>query len=1709
MGVFIGTSGNDSLIGTTGVDTLSGLDGNDTLDGSSGADLLSGGAGADSLIGGANSDIATYETAATGVSVNLTSGVHTGDAAGDTFSGIEVWRGSAFADTMTSSTGITTTFQGGDGDDLFIVDAATDVVTENAGQGLDEVHTSSASYTLSANVENLTYTGAGGFSGSGNASDNVLTGAGGADTLQGFAGADSFVGVGGVDVVTYAGAASGVSLNMTTGGAVGDAAGDTFDSIETILGSTFGDTLTGDGNANSVVGGAGNDVIDGGAGADTLDGGVGTADILAYTSASAAISMNFNTGVHTGDAAADVFSNFEIYQGSDYADTLTSSAVLNTNFRGGDGDDLFILDSASDVVTEAIGEGTDEVRTTSASYSLGANVENLTYSGGGAFSGVGNVLANVLTGGGGADTLTGGGGADMLDGGGGTDIASYATAAAAVTVNLGTGVHTGDATGDVFSSIEILDGSGFNDTLTGDGGANQLRGGAGNDVLEGGAGADTLDGGAGTLDVASYANAASGIGLDLTTGVHGGDATGDSFTAIEIWRGSAYGDTMTSSAILNTSFQGGQGDDLFILDSASDVATEAVGEGTDEVRTTSASYTLGANVENLTYAGGGAFNGVGNTLANVLTGGGGADTLTGAAGADTLDGGGGLDTASYAAATVGVTVNLATGVNTGDAAGDTFTSIENVEGSGFNDTLTGDAGDNNLKGGIGADVLEGGAGLDTLDGGANSDIASYAGAAAGITLNLATGVHTGDAAGDTFVAIETWRGTAFADTMTSSASTTGFQGGQGDDLYILDSTSDVVTESLGQGIDEVQINVTGYQLTTNVENLTLTGVGLAGLGNGLANVITGGTGNDTLTGGAGGDTLDGGGGIDTASYATAAAGVVVNMGTGVHTGDALGDTFISIEVVEGSGLNDTLTGDSSDNVLKGGIGNDVLEGGAGADTLDGGSGSTDIASYAGAAAGVSLNLATGAYTGDAAGDSFVGIEIYQGSAYADTLTSSASNTNFRGGQGDDVYVIDSTSDVVLETTGQGVDEVQTSTATYALGANVENLTYTGASNFSGSGNALDNVITGAGGNDTLQGFAGADSFHGGGGKDLVTFAGGSAIGVNLATGVNTGDATGDTFDSIETIVGSAGADTLASGAGDDNLQGGSGNDLLVGGAGADTLDGGVGTADVVSYAGASAGLVLDFSTSTFTGDAADDLLTNFEIYEGSAFADTMTSSVANTTFRGGTGDDLFVVDSASDVATENPGGGTDEVRTTSASYTLGANVEFLTFTGSGNFSGVGNASDNLLTGGGGDDTLAGAAGADTLSGGSGTDVATWSSAVSVNLATGVHTGHAAGDVFGSIEVFLGSSGRDSLTGDSNSNNLQGGQGDDLIEGGGGGDTLDGGVAGIDAVSYANAGAGISLDLSTGTYTGQAAGDVLTNFEAFIGTAHADTMTGGGGDEIFLGGGGADVFDGGGGANALWYSTSAAGVHIDLSTGAAGSGDATGDSFVNIQNVNGSQHDDTIIGDSGGNILSGSGGNDLIFGGDGDDLIRLYAVGGPFQQNLPADNASVVYGGQGNDSIAESSDDTGSSIYGEAGDDTLSVWAGDASGGDGNDTITAPGSANMFGDDGNDMITFKGANSWADGGQGSDTYFSDTSNGNAPSKVSDSGLFADIDTVQIGYAATTSDLYRFLDTTTDTMYFTSQSDINDNGLINSGVIVEDWSTHHIERLMAANGSFITI
>nr|WP_180882825.1 calcium-binding protein [Mesorhizobium loti] len=239
--------------------------------------------------------------------------------------------------------------------------------------------------------------------------------------------------------------------------------------------------------------------------------------------------------------------------------------------------------------------------------------------------------------------------------------------------------------------------------------------------------------------------------------------------------------------------------------------------------------------------------------------------------------------------------------------------------------------------------------------------------------------------------------------------------------------------------------------------------------------LYGGAGNDTLHAGLGGDHLDGGDGLDTVSYADAPGYISLNLELGRGVGDPeyypdrAQDTYVSIENVDGSAFNDSMVGSAAANVLRGGGGNDYLIGEVGNDTLDGGSGRDQL------------------YGGD-------GNDVLDGGAGGDKMW---------GGTGDDTYTIDSIEDRVDEADDGGIppDGIDTVRSGYSVSlsnttifkGDIENLTLTGSGNLNGSGNDLDNVVTGNVGANRLDGRAGDDTLAGGFGNDTLVGGAGNDI----------------------------------------------------------------------------------------------------------------------------------------------------------------------------------------------------------------------------------------------------------------------------------------------------------------------------------------------------------------------------------------------------------------------------------------------------------------------------------------------------------------------------------------------------------------------------------------------------------------------------------------
>ena len=620
----------------------------------------------------------------------------------------------------------------------------------------------------------------------GTAGNDALVSGTGITVMIGGAGNDTYTVKNSLDVVTEA-AGGGTdtvrsSVNYTLAA-----------EIETLAGTgTIGLALTGNAIANTITGTTGNDTLNGGGGNDVLSGGAG-------------------------------------------ADSMS----------GGTGNDTYIVDNALDQVIEAVGGGTDSVNT-SVSYTLaaGSEIETLSTTSATGLALTGNEFANTLIGAAGNDTLTGGAGDDKFraraadgndtyDGGIGNDTYDLSLTTAGATVNLGLGTATSAVTGtDTLISIENVTGSSGDDTFmasVGDGN-NVYNGGAGNDTYDlsattANAVVNLLQGKASSLDIGSDTLSVSTI--EIVIGGTGNDTlTGDTHANVLV--GGAGNDALSGGLGADT-MTGGAGNDTYTVDNVADVVNENPNEGNDTV-VTSVSYTLGAELENLTGSSAIGLALDGNDLDNRITSGAGNDTMSGGLGNDTYFVNSAGDVVSEAAAAG--TDTVWSSVNYTLIAGSEVETLR-VNG-GIGRSLTGNDLSHNLLGGAGNDTLNGGVGDDTLNGSAGADVMS---------------------------------------------------GGGGNDTYFVDNIGDAVHEAAGGGTDTVLANV-NYTLTAGSEieflrsNAGATGLSLTG--NNLANAVIGAAGNNSLSGGGGDDALTGGGGNDT---------LVGGAGNDTLTGNAGNDVF--------------------------------------------------------------------------------------------------------------------------------------------------------------------------------------------------------------------------------------------------------------------------------------------------------------------------------------------------------------------------------------------------------------------------------------------------------------------------------------------------------------------------------------------------------------------------------------------------------------------------------------------------------------------------------------------------------------------------------------------------------------------------------------------------------------------------------------------------
>jgi Ca2+-binding RTX toxin-like protein len=528
------------------------------------------------------------------------------------------------------------------------------------------------------------------------------------------------------------------------------------------------------------------------------------------------------------------------------------------------------------------------------------------------------------------------------------------------------------------------------------------------------------------------------------------------------------------------------------------------GKGGDDVL-------IGKGGDDVLKAGPGADIVSGKSGNDTLAGGPGDDSLSGGKGNDNYDGQDGVDVAAFADLPGPVAVDLAAGTASGDGE-DALSGVENVIGTSFADSLTGDAADNELSGGDGDDTLLGGAGDDTLRGQGGVDSTSYAAAAGPVVADLRAGTVTGIGT-DSISGIENLTGSAHDDAIAGDDADNVLDAGGGVDTISFAGAPNGVDADLAGG----QASGDGNDALAGFENLIGSAHDDTLNGDGDANVVDGAGGADTLTTNDGDDTLTGGDGIDS-----------LNGGDGSDLVDG-GD---GADTLSGDDGNDTLSGDDGNDYLAGNAGDDRIDGADGADTLTGDPGGDTL-------------------TGGDGADSLAGGEgadVIDGSDGADTLAGDGGDDNLAGGPGSDTLTYAGSPTAVNadlragSVSGQGADLV----------AGIEDLIATDQS-------------------DTLAGDAGANLLDARGGTDTVSFADSpAAVDVNLVSGQATGDGE-DVLLAVENVIGSSGDDSItaddqanaiAGGPGDDAISAADGADHISGQAGDDRLFGDQGDDDL-------------------------------------------------------------------------------------------------------------------------------------------------------------------------------------------------------------------------------------------------------------------------------------------------------------------------------------------------------------------------------------------------------------------------------------------------------------------------------------------------------------------------------------------------------------------
>lgn len=1527
--IFLGGAGNDDLHGGAGSDTLLGAMGNDTLSGDAGNDLLEGGFGVNTFIvaPGEGDDAIVAPSASRPV--------------GTVLGGVLKLEGGLTQGNIGLSR---------NGDNLTIVYEGGSVAIQSYFQQYDSsldsggnrynfspvtsiVFTEGTSWTMSDVKHALIQSTDGNDFITGFANNETIHGGAGDDTIKGMGGVDELYGDAGNDLL-YAGlSVQGVSITDLFGGAGND-------------------TLNGNAGADHLEGGAGNDQLMGSLGADvyTFARGDGQDTIDNHDGQLGGDALEFATGIASSDVQT-------IRSGNDlYLHILgTDDQIKVLNFFQNEGKSDYALSEVR------FADGTV--------WSTATLLAKVLVGGSGDEAITGYATDDLLQGMAGNDTLNAGAGNDTMQGGNGDDVLQGAD---------GNDLLSGDA------GVDTLNGGAANDDLTG---------GQGNDVIDGGAGDDTYRYAIG--DGSDAVTDAQGLSNLILSGTTQGDIffRRDGANLVLLFNGhpsdmltfNSWFDPQTGVAVRDLIVDFGDGNPVTMDATALSQAVttgSAVDDmlyGDDTVNTVD-----GQGGNDIMHAAGGndvVNGGLGNDQA---FGEAGDDTLSGDVGDDRLDGGDGNDQLAGGDGKDSLSGQVGDDVLAGGIGQDQLdggVGADELRGDADDDTLLGQSGNDALYGGGGNDSLDGGVGGDQMTGGAGDDMyvvddaqdvvvetedagidhirstVSYTlsdnvenleltgSASIDGTGNTTTNVITANEAINTLEGLDgddvlsgmggndTLLGGSGDDRLDGGSGIDQLTGGSGNDLYLVDNTSDVLTEQAGQGEDTVQAS-SDYALSANIEHLVLIEDSAAhdGIGNVGSQSITGNSYDNHLDGGAGADTLTGGSGDDT--YVVDDAGDVVVEVTG-QGNDAvesyidytLDDTVENLTLLGTTDLDGT--GNGNDNALFGNAGNNRLDGGLGADDMYGGAGDDYfIAASDGdrvneaagegndtierhfdtnlvlAANVENLVLADSVKTGNGneldntitgntqnntlggwdgnddlhglGGDDQLfggaGNDQLHGGDGKDYLDGEAGIDTLVGGKGDDSYIVDNSNDVVTEQVSEGTDAVQ-ATSSYALSDNVENLfLMADGGAIDGTGNALDNYMSGNDADNVLRGQGGNDTLAAGKGLNLLV---------------------GGTGDDKYVI------DTNSQGNAVDNSDGGFDGVFFSDGITRDDLSFARDGDDLLIFVGDAADPAVRVTNHFLGGDAAIDYVQP----DGGYYL--TTQEINQIVAANQSGDDYDQV-----------------IEGTSAGEQL-----------------AGGTGKDHVKGLAGDDQLFGMAGNDLLEGGDGNDY----------LAGGNGNGTGSGD-----DQLEGGAGGDTLTGEDGTNVLTGGIGDDSYVYDGGQDTIDNTGGGNDGIFFND---GITVDDLAFTRDGD---DLVVTVSGDASKTVRVT-------NHFLGG---DA--------AIDYIQPASGSMLDtaainalVGSGGSDGGDNpppdTGDDGDYGNVVDGTSAGEQLLGSGGRDLIHGLGGNDTVFGFGGDDKFE----GGDGGDYLSGGNGS--FSGSGNDIlIGDAGVDT---LVGEDGSDTLIGGAG--------------------------------------------------------------------------------------------------------------------------------------